>query len=104
MNSSNNKAQLAVLGENAAQRKLTEAECDMEINEWERRDSEFALYESQCELESQRHQLRQASQWADQAQREIMRLCGELELKNRLHQESHTRNRQEIEELRRRYY
>ena len=31
MNSLNNKAQLAVLGENAAQRKLTEAESDMEI-------------------------------------------------------------------------
>ena len=30
---------------------------------WERRISEFALYESQRELESQRHQLRQASQW-----------------------------------------
>ena len=30
-----------------------------------------------------------------------MRLCGELERKNRLHQESHTRNRQKIEELRR---
>ena len=27
------QAQLAVLGENAAQRKLTEAESDMEINE-----------------------------------------------------------------------
>ena len=76
----------------------------MEIDEWWRRNSEFALYQSQCELESQRHQLRQASQWADQAQREIMRLCGELERKNRLHQESYTRNRQEIEELRRRCY
>ena len=52
---------------------------------WERRNSEFAQYESQCELESQRHQLRQASQWADQAHREIMRLCGELERKNRFH-------------------
>ena len=33
-----------------------------------------------------------------------MRLCGELDRKNRLHQESYTRNRQEIEELRRRCY
>ena len=98
------QAQLAVLGENAAQRKLTEAESDMEIKKWERRNSECALYESQCEIESQRHQWRQASQWADQAQREIMRLCGELDRKNRLHQESYTRNRQEIEELRRRCY
>ena len=31
---------------------------------WERRNSEFVLYESQRELESQRHQWRQASQWA----------------------------------------
>ena len=55
MNPLNNKAQLAVLGENAAQSKLTEAESNMEMKEWERRNSEFALYESQCELESQRH-------------------------------------------------
>ena len=76
----------------------------MEINEWERRNSVFALYESQCELECQRHQFRHASQWTDQAQRDIIRLCGELERKNRLHQECYTRNRQGIEELRRRCY
>ena len=46
------------------------AESDMEIKDWKRRNSVFALYESQCKLESQRHQLRQAGQWADQAQRE----------------------------------
>ena len=75
------QAHTAILGENAAQRKLTEAESDMEIKVWERRNSEFVLYESQRELASQRHQLRQASQWPDQAQRERISLCGELELK-----------------------
>ena len=94
------QAHTAILGENAAQRKLTEAESDMEIKAWERRNSEFALYESQRELESQRHQLRQASQWAGQAQRERISWCGELELKNRLYQENYTRCRQEFQELR----
>ena len=42
----------------------------MEIKDLERRNSEYALIESQRELESQRVQLRQASQWADEAQRE----------------------------------
>ena len=51
--------------------------------------------EKKFRMESQRQQLRQASQWEDQAQRERIRLCGELELRNR-------RSRQEIEELRRR--
>ena len=96
------QAQTTVLGEQNSQRKLTEAESDMENKEWERRNSEFALYESQCEPESQRQQLRQASQWAEQALRERISLCGEFELKNRLHQESDTRSRQEFEELRRR--
>ena len=62
-------------------------------------NSEFAPYESQRELESQRHQWRQASQWADQAQRDRISLCGELELKNRLYQENYTKCRQEFQEL-----
>ena len=33
----------SVLGELNSQRRLTEAESDMEIKEWERRNSEFAL-------------------------------------------------------------
>ena len=46
---------------------------------------------------------RQASQWADQAQRERISLCGELELKIRLYQEKlHKGVVQEFQELRRR--
>ena len=67
----------------------------------ERINSEYTLIESRRELESQRQQLRQASQWADHAQRERINLCSELERQNRLHQESHARGCQEIEELRR---
>ena len=48
-------------------------------------------YESHQELESQRLQLHQANQWADQAQREEINLCVELEMRNRLYQKSHTR-------------
>ena len=57
---------------------------------------------SQRELESQRQQLLQASQWADHAQRERINLCGEVERKNRIHQECYARSCQEVEELKRR--
>ena len=69
---------------------------------WEDKKFRICAVCVQRELESQRHQLRQASQWADQAQRERISLCGELELKIRLSQENYTRCRQEFQELRRR--
>ena len=76
----------------------------MEIQNWERRNSEYALIESQRELESPRRQLLKANQWADQAQRERIHLCSELEMKNHLHQECYARSCQEIEELKKRCY
>ena len=60
--------------------------------------------EIQRELESQRRQLLKANKWADQAQRQRIHLCCELETKNRLHQERYARSCQEIEELKRRGY
>ena len=98
------RARQAVMGENSAQRKLHSTEYDVEIKNLERRNSEYALIESQRELESERLQLRQASQWADQAQREKINLCGELELRNFFHEESYARSCQETEELKRRCY
>ena len=83
------QAQTAILDELNSQSKLTEAESDMEIEEWEG-------------IQNLRCMKRHASEWADQAQRERIGLCGELELRNRLYQEICTRSRQEIEELRRR--
>ena len=65
-------------GENSTQRKLYSTEYDVEIKDLQRRNSEYALYESRKELESQRQQLRQASRWADHAQRERINLCGEF--------------------------
>ena len=50
----------------------------MESRRWEQKDSEVALCESRRELESQRLQLHQVHQWADQARREKINLCGEL--------------------------
>ena len=79
-------------------------EYDLEIQNLERRNSEYALIESRRELESQRRQLLEANQWADQAQRERIHLCSELEMKNRLHQECYARSCQENEELRRRCF
>ena len=69
------KAEFAVRGENAAQKKKTiETENDVEIKDCEKGSSEIALYESQRELESQRMQLHQPNQWPDQAQREKINL------------------------------
>ena len=45
-------------------------EWNMEIQNLERRNSGYALFESQRELESQRRQMLEANQWADQAQRQ----------------------------------
>ena len=57
--------------------------------------------ETHQQLESQRRELLQAIQWADQAQRERERinLCGELEMRNRLRYERQVKTNQEIEEL-----
>ena len=93
------QAHTAIQGELNSQRKLTEAESDMDIKEWERRNSEFAPCESQRELESQRLHLRQASEWADQAQRETKSLCGDLELRNRHHRENYTKSGQKIRRI-----
>ena len=56
------RAQQAILGENSIQRKLYSTEYNMEIQNSERRNSEYALFESQRELESQRQQLLEANQ------------------------------------------
>ena len=98
------RAQQAVHCEKFSSEKLYLTEYDLEIQNLERRNSECALNESRRELESRRRQLLEANQWADQSQRERIHLCSELETKNRLHQQCHTRNCQEIEELRRRCY
>ena len=76
------KAEFPVQGECAAQRRLSEAEADMNIRNWEQRNSDIALYETNRELESQRFELYQANQWADQAQREEDNLCGEFDMRN----------------------
>ena len=53
----------------------------MEIQNLERRHSECALFESQRELEPQKQQLLMANHWADQAQRERIQLCTEVEMR-----------------------
>ena len=51
------KAESSVRGESAAQKRLSEAEADLEIRRWEQKNSEIARYESHRELESPRLQL-----------------------------------------------
>ena len=84
-----------------SQKKLYEAEAEVEGRNWKKRNSDIALRDINQEFDSQRFQLHQASRWADQAQRDKISVYGELELRNRLFQEDHARDCQEIEELRR---
>ena len=92
---------MAIQGESAAQRRLSDGEANLEIRRWEHRKSEFGLYETHRKLESLRMELHLANQWADQAQREKINLCGELIMRNRLQYECQVRTSEEIEELRR---
>ena len=71
----------------------------MEIRNWAKRNSDIAHYEINLELESQRLHVQHANQWADQAQREKISFCGELEMRNRLFRENRAKKSQEIEEL-----
>ena len=64
----------------------------MEVKHWERRNSSEALYEVNQEFESQRFQPQQANRQTDQAHRDKMSLHGELELRNRLYQESQAKD------------
>ena len=93
--------ELTMRREKLAQQKSYEAEANVEVEHWEKRNSDSALHEINQEFESQRFQLHQASRWADQAQRDEIRFYVELELKNRLFQESQAKDFQEVEELRR---
>ena len=61
------KAEMAVQGEGAAHRRLSQAEADMGIRNRKQRNSDMALCETNRELESQRLKLYQANPWADQA-------------------------------------
>ena len=86
---------------NSVQRKFYLTEYNMEIQNLKGRNSEYALTESQSELESQRHQLLEANQSKLNVREYI---CSRLEMKDHLHQESYTRSCREIEALRIRCY
>ena len=75
----------------------------MDRKSWERRNSFFALNETNQQLESKRLELYHADQWAYQAHMEDNRLFGEVTTKNRTYQECHAKDCQQIEELRRVY-
>ena len=69
------QAHTAIQGELDSQRKLAEAETDMEVTEWERRNSDVALHESQRELESQLSQFASKRQHQQQAMFFSSRVC-----------------------------
>ena len=76
----------------------------METQNLKRRNSEYALIESQRELESKNRQLLEVSQWAEQAPRERIHLGSELEMKDHPHQESYGRSCRDMAELKKRCY
>ena len=63
------KAELAVRREKMAQQKLFEGEADVEVKQWDKRNSDMTLCEVNQEFESQRIQLQQTNRCADWAQR-----------------------------------
>ena len=93
------EAERALQGECTSQQRLSEAEVEMDRKSWERKNSDIAPYETNQQLESQRLELYQANQWADQAPRQNIRLFGELSTKT----ESTKNITQEIVEKQRNY-
>ena len=77
------EAERTFQGECAAQKRLSEAQVEVDRREWERRNADIALYETTRHLESKRVELYQANQRADQAQREKSWLLGELDTRNK---------------------
>ena len=73
------RADLAVRGAKLAEQRLSEAEADVEVKHWEKKNLGIALHEINQEFESQRLQLQQLNQWADQAQRDRISLHGRIE-------------------------
>ena len=59
----------ALQGESTAQKRLSDVEVEMGRKSWERIKFVVALFETKQQLESQRLDLFQANQWADQAQK-----------------------------------
>ena len=90
------KVDLAIRGDKEAQHKLYQAGAEKEAKNWEKRNRDCSIQEINQEFESQRFLLNQASRWADQAQRDKIRLCGEIDSSKRIMQEI-----AKIEELRR---
>ena len=77
------RAQQAVLGENSVQRQWHSTEYDMEIQNLERRNSEYALFESQWELDSKTTILGRCllDSSSSTREREYI-LCSELKMMN----------------------
>ena len=70
------KADLAVREEYAAQRRLSEAEADMEIRNWEKRSSDVALHET---IENSNLKDWSCTKRINGLIRLSERICGELE-------------------------
>ena len=89
------RARQAIIGENSIQRKLYST---VEIQNSERRNSEYALTESQRELESQREQFWEANQSKLNVREYI---CEADWMKDHLHNECYAWSCREFEELKR---
>ena len=73
------KAEMAIHGEGAVQRRLFDAEAYLEVRRWEQRKLRIRPIMGLIgKLESQRMEVHQANQWADQTPRERINLCGRI--------------------------
>ena len=114
------RADLATLGEQAPLSKLSEAEqsyesfflrnkrnwilsearCEMKIQELEVESADLTLHESNLQINSHRMELYQANRVYDNSRREQIMLHAALDSRERVFQETRVGNLQEIERLR----
>ena len=94
------KGDLAVRGEKMAQQRLCEAEADVEVKHWEKRNSDIALYEINQEFESDDYSYNKRI-GGQILLKEKSKLAWRIGIENRFFQECQAKDCQEIEELRR---
>ena len=97
------RARQAVIGENSIQRKIkSEWSTRWRSRIWSEGNSEYALTESQRELESRRQQLSEANQIKHSTRGEYI-CVADWGMKDHLHQECYARSCREIEEFKKRH-
>ena len=95
------KAELAVQGECAAQRRLSEAESRHGHEKWRTKKFGYCLYENQSRTRISKNGAVSGESMGRSDSKRKDYFCGELDMRNRLFQEFRARNCHDIQELRR---